>query len=275
MKRKIIAGAAALTILAGGAFAVQATNKSFQDNATVDYKMEILSIEKVKEIVLERYNGKIESIELEKNRHSTFYEVEIEMDDKDVEVELDAYSGHFLYIKEEFDNNKKNNTNKSEVLKVEKTNSNDDDLDKVAITPQNETNNSPTNEGTNNKVINNNKTETEKKNVTENKTVAENKTVSQNKPAKENNANNTQQKRSNLISKEEAKNIAIAKTGGKVIEVERDSDDGRIVYEIELITANAEIEVEIDAKTGKIIDIDYDDRDDDDDDDDNDDDDRD
>ncbi|WPP39530.1 PepSY domain-containing protein [Paenibacillus hunanensis] len=61
--------------------------------------------------------------------------------------------------------------------------------------------------------------------------------------------------------------IAIAKTAvnGTVTDVERDREDGRIQYEVELRFTGGEAKVEIDAATGKIVkvDKDYDDHDDD------------
>ncbi|HHU19891.1 MAG TPA: hypothetical protein GXZ58_06720 [Bacilli bacterium] len=67
---------------------------------------------------------------------------------------------------------------------------------------------------------------------------------------------------SEIISMDEAKQIALAKEpGAKIIEAQLDRDDGKYYYKIEMETSKYEIEVEIDAQTGKIIDIDYDDRD--------------
>lgn len=57
-----------------------------------------------------------------------------------------------------------------------------------------------------------------------------------------------------LISAERAKGIALAKAGGgQVVFFELDRDDGRQVYEIEIITDQYEYEFEIDAKTGNIL----------------------
>ncbi|GAA4070878.1 PepSY domain-containing protein [Amphibacillus indicireducens] len=67
---------------------------------------------------------------------------------------------------------------------------------------------------------------------------------------------------SEIISMDEAKQIALAKEpGAKIIEAKLDRDDGKYYYEIEMETSKYEIEVDIDAQTGKIIDLDYDDRD--------------
>lgn len=50
--------------------------------------------------------------------------------------------------------------------------------------------------------------------------------------------------------------IARAETGGRVIEVEFDEDDGRYIYEVELVTPDGRrVKLEIDAATGAILKI--------------------
>ena len=56
-----------------------------------------------------------------------------------------------------------------------------------------------------------------------------------------------------LISKEQAKKIALSKFNGKFEEIELDKDDGRLKYEIEMKNGNQEAEIEIDAYTGEIL----------------------
>ena len=46
-------------------------------------------------------------------------------------------------------------------------------------------------------------------------------------------------------------------TNGKMHEIEKDEDDGRIKYEIELKTDRGEAEVEIDTVTGKILEVEF------------------
>ncbi len=68
-----------------------------------------------------------------------------------------------------------------------------------------------------------------------------------------------------VITKEQARQIAVDTVGGKVVEIERDRDDGILIYEVELRTSRGEVELDIDAISGKVLKIDYDDDDDDDD----------
>jgi len=65
-----------------------------------------------------------------------------------------------------------------------------------------------------------------------------------------------------IISAERAKEIALAKTGGgTVVKCKLDYEDGRQVYEIEIIDGRVEYEMDIGATDGKIYeyDVDYDD----------------
>ncbi len=65
---------------------------------------------------------------------------------------------------------------------------------------------------------------------------------------------------SGLIGTERAKEIALAKAGGgRVKKIKLDRDDGRQVYEGEVVNGNTEYDFEIDAETGAIIDWEVDD----------------
>lgn len=63
----------------------------------------------------------------------------------------------------------------------------------------------------------------------------------------------------NIISAEQAKQIALDTFGGKVVELDLDEDDGRYEYEIELKTKHGEAEMTIDAVTGDILEQELDD----------------
>ena len=68
---------------------------------------------------------------------------------------------------------------------------------------------------------------------------------------------------SGSISLEAAKQIALAKVGVKESEVKmtkahQDTDDGRVVYEIEFVVNGMEYEFDIDASSGVILDFDAD-----------------
>ncbi len=63
----------------------------------------------------------------------------------------------------------------------------------------------------------------------------------------------------NLLTKQEALDIATAEFNGKLEEIELDDDDGRVIYEIELKNGDREAEFDIDAVTGEILDMELDD----------------
>lgn len=68
--------------------------------------------------------------------------------------------------------------------------------------------------------------------------------------------------RKNLLTQEEAIQIAEKETGAKVVEIDLDQDDGRYEYEMELRSDKTEYDITLDAITGSILDYetDYDDR---------------
>ncbi len=63
----------------------------------------------------------------------------------------------------------------------------------------------------------------------------------------------------NLLTQQEALDIATAEFNGKLEEIELDDDDDRMIYEIELKNGDREAEFDIDAVTGEILDMKLDD----------------
>ncbi|SDT05077.1 Peptidase propeptide and YPEB domain-containing protein [Paenibacillaceae bacterium GAS479] len=61
------------------------------------------------------------------------------------------------------------------------------------------------------------------------------------------------------VTKEQAVGIAQKAVSGKLVEVDPDRDDGRLVYEVKLLTDKGTVEVEVDIATGKITGMDHDD----------------
>ena len=86
----------------------------------------------------------------------------------------------------------------------------------------------------------------------------QNNTVNADVNRQESNAT-TVSKTSDLISREEAIQIAEKSVNGKAYSFEMDEDDGQIEYEIELKTDRGEVEIEMNGRNGEIIEIDYDD----------------
>jgi uncharacterized membrane protein YkoI len=69
----------------------------------------------------------------------------------------------------------------------------------------------------------------------------------------------------NIISMNEAEEIAIKEAGGSIESIELEKDDGKLIYEIELRSENEvdDVDVDVDAVTGKVLKVDRDDDDDD------------
>ena len=66
--------------------------------------------------------------------------------------------------------------------------------------------------------------------------------------------NSQPQSSEELITEDEAKEVALARSGaGSVVRCELDRDDGNIRYEIEIRDGNKEIDVEVDAVTKEIL----------------------
>ena len=70
--------------------------------------------------------------------------------------------------------------------------------------------------------------------------------------------NKINQNLENILSVEEAKEIAVNEVGGKVIEIELDEDDGRYEYELELRTDRGEADITIDAESGEVLEMEID-----------------
>lgn len=181
MKKKLLIGTLGAALVFGGAFAVGAAKND--DGRTVEQpktERTLLSVDEVKNIALKEVDGFIEEIELESKSGNKVYEVEIEKDEVDYDLTIDAYSGEVYTV-----------------------NHDDDDDDNYR-------------------------------------------------------ANDVQNKQ-NIISQGEAAAIAEKTVNGKVIEIERDNDDGVIKYEVELRTDRGEAEVDIDATTGKVLEVEWND----------------
>ena len=66
--------------------------------------------------------------------------------------------------------------------------------------------------------------------------------------------NHWQHQRYRRISMEQAMNIALQRVPGQVVKAELDYDDGMLIYEIDIRTAEGyKYEVKVDANTGAIL----------------------
>ena len=66
--------------------------------------------------------------------------------------------------------------------------------------------------------------------------------------------NNQPYNRYSRISIEDAMSIALEQIPGEIVKVELDTEDGILVYEVDIMTAQGiKYEMEIDAQTGRIV----------------------
>lgn len=71
--------------------------------------------------------------------------------------------------------------------------------------------------------------------------------------------NNQQYNRYSRISITDAMNIATEQIPGEIVKVELDTENGRLVYEVEIRNMHGvKYEVEVDAQTGRIVKIELD-----------------
>ncbi|GHI00780.1 PepSY domain-containing protein [Neobacillus kokaensis] len=106
MKRKVIIGSIAATVLLGGAMAAGAAknNQPEEKVQKAGSGQEMISLEEAKAIALKQHDGIVEEIELKDRTGKAYYEVEIEKDDQDFDIRIDAKSGEVLVSKDLDDN---------------------------------------------------------------------------------------------------------------------------------------------------------------------------
>jgi uncharacterized membrane protein YkoI len=217
MKKKIIAAFGALTVAGVIGFT------TFQSGIVKAEPK--LTMEDIRNQVTSQYPGTISELELE--RGANVYEVEVVVDGKEYELKIHGDTGDVLKLEEKAISAKVVAEN-DKVVTDQKTDQNavtngDTDDDKkpnaTTQTPVNNSNDDAQGEKTN-------------KSVGTNKSVAPKQTV---------------------ISKEEAKRIALNNFEGTIVELELDDDDNHRTYDIEIVNGNRKAEIEIDAFTGKVI----------------------
>jgi uncharacterized membrane protein YkoI len=102
--KKIVIGTLAATIVLGASVGLGAINHGHAEEDRVKVKTEqgnqVIGVEKAASAALERVNGTVESVDLDNDNGKTYYEVEIEKDHKEFEVDVDAYSAQILNVEE-------------------------------------------------------------------------------------------------------------------------------------------------------------------------------
>lgn len=194
-----------------------------------------LSTQEIAEIISERYPGEIQSIELDYEQGVMIYFATVITDKGAYHIKLNAKTGTVLYVSHADDNFKTDGDTKMYSLKKE-----DDDsteaIEQKASNSEKETGTAA--EKSAEITASASSTETKK-----------NESTSESK-----NSNSSSESSSNqMIGIEVAKEIALSKVDGVIVEIELDSDDGVTYYEIEMKTNQGEVELEIHAYTGEIL----------------------
>lgn len=190
----------------------------------------ILSVNEIEKKALQVVDGRITDIELENEGKKKVYEVDMLTDDFEYDLKFDALTGELL---------KKKKEDRDDDLDDHFDDDDDDDQSKqVQRSTEQFTNNQAT--------------------AQTNQPVA--KQVNSNEQQTKQATNNTPRK----LTVSEIKTKALSVVNGKIVEVDFDTDDGRSVYEVEIITNNAEYELKFDAYSGALLEKEVDDLDDDD-----------
>lgn len=127
MKKMIITSVAVAGLIVGGATFVGASDDASEAEVKTDSQViemennretkEMLSVEKVKEIALSKYDGHIEHIELDHDDGLTYYEVEIKDGDAEYELAVEAFTGEIFTV--EIDDNELMRNTLDEVISYE------------------------------------------------------------------------------------------------------------------------------------------------------------
>ncbi|VEF48208.1 peptidase propeptide and ypeb domain protein [Bacillus freudenreichii] len=101
MKRKFLIGIITGLIILGGAVGAGAAPKTDAKGVTSSD----ISLEAAKEIALQEFGGKVESIELEKDNGHLVYEIELllEKTGDEIDLDIDAKSGKVMNVEREKD----------------------------------------------------------------------------------------------------------------------------------------------------------------------------
>jgi len=253
-----------------------------------------LSTDDIRQMVTSQYPGTITEIEFETDFNKSVYEVEVVSNGKEYELKLDGSTGEVLKLKEKDIVNGANSEKEKIILEEndddEKVSDEPDQSEQIAQENNKESSQTKNHKSSNKKtVIDSNRaieiakgafagrvteleldeddgrliyeielrTGTEKAEIEIDAYTGEILVIE----IENDNSNKYKFKSQDdqtVIGAEEAITIAKNKFDGRVTELQLDKEDGRLIYEIELISGNKEAELEINAYTGEIISIEID-----------------
>lgn len=111
MKRKVLIGTVVSALVLGGAFVVGASNNDDSNssksttsnslNSISKSENEKISIEEAETIALKEVKGIVDSVELKQKSDKVFYKVEVENDDLEYDVYIDAITGKVTSVNQD------------------------------------------------------------------------------------------------------------------------------------------------------------------------------
>ncbi|WP_342564339.1 PepSY domain-containing protein [Paenibacillus sp. FSL R7-0345] len=107
MKKQLLSSVAAAAIILGGAYGISEFRSGTADAAATVQQSQsktLIGVAKAEEIALKSAPGQVESIELEKKLSSTYYDIDIQQKNQEVDVRVDAYTGKVVSVRKEADN---------------------------------------------------------------------------------------------------------------------------------------------------------------------------
>ncbi|MBM7606327.1 putative membrane protein YkoI [Metabacillus crassostreae] len=124
MKKTVTIALAAVIVLGGSIAINHGYAQEDQAKKKVEINSKYIGIEKAKTIALEKVDGTVKSVELESDDGQTYYEVDIEQNSKDFDIDVDAATGKIIKVDEEQADDNDNNDHEDDVETHEATNSN-------------------------------------------------------------------------------------------------------------------------------------------------------
>lgn len=112
MKKQLLSSVAAAAIILGGAYGISEFRSGTADAAATVQQSQskaLIGVAKAEEIALKSAPGQVESIELEKKLSGTYYDIDIQQKNQEVDVRVDAYTGKVVSVRKEADNDDDDN----------------------------------------------------------------------------------------------------------------------------------------------------------------------
>ncbi|MFC4556760.1 PepSY domain-containing protein [Virgibacillus kekensis] len=220
MKKKVLATVGAMATAGVIGF-------TFTQSGVVNADPE-LTRDDIQKQVKELYPGEITELELDKEGNKAVYEVEIKLEGKEYELKINGDNGEVIKLEEKIKVSSNSSQKKDDEKDDQSSNQGDDQHD--------DTKTPPSDENTVEKKDDANDDADDNRNATSDDTPTKTKTD-----------------KKTIIGMREAETIALKNFSGTIVEKELEEDDGRQVYQVEIVNGNRQAEIEIDAYTGEVL----------------------